>query len=54
MDFQNQPTDDDYRIEPCAIEELNAREYGELIRRLRARYQWFNTEPERGDFRHQT
>lgn len=56
IDFQNQPTRDDYRIERAmrAIEELNAREYGELIRRLRARYQWFNTEPERGDFRKQS
>lgn len=45
IDLQNQPTRDDYRIERAmqAIEELNAREYGEMVRRLRARYTWFNT-----------
>ena len=53
LDFSRQPMRDDYRIEAAlkAIEQLNAAEYGEMIRRLRARYQWFNTEPERGDFR---
>lgn len=53
IDFDRQPLRDDYRIEAAlkAIEQLNAAEYGEMIRRLRARYQWFNTEPERGDFR---
>lgn len=46
VDFANQPKRDDERIEAAmrAIENLNAREYGELIRRLRERYQWFSTE----------
>jgi len=53
LDFVNQPKRDDERIETAlrAIEQLNAAEYGEMIRRLRARYTWFNTEPERQDFR---
>lgn len=53
IDFKRQPLRDDYRIEAAlkAIEQLNAAEYGEMVRRLRARYTWFNTEPERGDFR---
>jgi hypothetical protein len=53
IDIYNQPRRDDERIEAAirAIEQLNAKEYGELIRRLRARYVWFNTEPEKGDFR---
>lgn len=47
IDFQNQPMREDERVERAmrAIEQLNAMEYGELIRRLRAKYQWFNTEP---------
>jgi hypothetical protein len=53
VDFVHQPTRDDERIEAAlrAIENLNAREYGEMIRRLRARYTWYNTAPEHGDFR---
>ena len=52
IDIANQPKRDDDRIEVAmrAIENLNAREYGELIRRLRARYQWFNTDPTRNNF----
>jgi hypothetical protein len=44
IDFAHQPKRDDERIETAlkAIENLNAVEYGELIRRLRARYAWFN------------
>lgn len=47
IELEDQPTRDDDRIEAAirAIENLNAREYGELIRRLRARYTWFNTDP---------
>jgi hypothetical protein len=53
IDFRHRPLREDYRIEKAisAIEELNAREYGEMVRRLRARYTWFNTDPEQGDFR---
>lgn len=53
IDFENQPRRDDSRIERAlsAIEELNAKEYGEMVRRLRARYTWFNTHPDAGDFR---
>ena len=52
IDFVTQPKREDARIQQAmrAIEELNAMEYGELIRRLRAKYQWFNTEPERDTF----
>jgi hypothetical protein len=47
IDLKNQPKRDDYRIEAAlhAIEQLNAVEYAEMIRRLRARYMWFNTDP---------
>lgn len=53
IDFANQPKREDARIERAmaAIEQLNAAEYGELIRRLRERYMWFNTAPDHGDFR---
>lgn len=52
VDFENMTKRDDDRIEAAmrAIENLNAREYGELIRRLRARYTWFNTRPESTEF----
>lgn len=55
IDFVNQPKREDDRIETAlrAIEQLNAAEYGEMIRRLRAKYTWFNTDPERPDFRDQ-
>ncbi len=55
IEFANQPKRQDERIETAmrAIEQLNALEYGELVRRLRARYTWFNTVPEQGDFRDQ-
>lgn len=48
IDFENQPKRDDVRIETAlhAIEQLNAVEYAEMIRRLRARYTWFNTAPD--------
>lgn len=47
-DFQNRPKREDDRIEKAiaAIEQLNALEYGEMVRRLRARYTWFNTDPD--------
>lgn len=53
IDFKNQPKRDDDRIENAlrAIEQLNAAEYGEMVRRLRAKYTWFNTDPNQGDFR---
>lgn len=43
IDYVRQPKRDDDRIEIAmrAIENLNAVEYGELVRRLRARYTWF-------------
>ena len=43
IDFVNQPKRDDERIEAAvrAIEQLNAVEYGEMVRRLRERYTWF-------------
>lgn len=43
IDFVRQPKRDDERIEAAvrAIENLNAAEYGEMVRRLRARYTWF-------------
>lgn len=55
IDHANLPVREDQRIENAlrAIEQLNAAEYGEMVRRLRARYTWFNTAPERGDFRAQ-
>lgn len=44
IDFSRQPVRHDARIEAAilAIEQLNAVEYGEMIRRLRTRYAWFN------------
>lgn len=53
VDFENRPVREDERIERAmaAIEQLNAREYGELVRRLRAKYVWFNTDPYQPDFR---
>lgn len=55
VDVVNQPMREDARIEAAmrAIEQLNAAEYGEMVRRLRAKYLWFNAAPERGDFREQ-
>ena len=52
IDFENAPVRQDDRIETAirAIENLNAREYGLLIQRLRERYQWFNTEPGSTEF----
>lgn len=52
IEFETMPKRDDDRIEVAmrAIENLNAREYGELVRRLRARYTWFNTRPESTEF----
>lgn len=56
IDIANQPKREDERIESAirAIEQLNAAEYGEMVRRLRVRYTWFNTDPAKGDFREGT
>lgn len=50
INFHNRPLRQEYRIEAAlrAIEQLNAAEHGEMVRRLRQRYAWFNTAAEQG------